>query len=364
MTKVLIDARGLGDASSFRGIGTYLRHTLEGLATKPGLSVSALALDGTSLPDGVRRVRLHRHAPGRFASFEHELLLPLDLLRSKADVVHSPAQDPPWRCRQPWVQTIHGVAPLVVEHEGFKVERRRLERQRSRLARADAVITVSRDCADQAIAWLGLEPAKMHVIHHGVDGAFHPRRDRPTTDPPYILYVGEFGPTKGYPEAFAVVGRLAEAGYPHRLRVAGRIAPWTADEVGALVAQAPRPDRIDLLDHVDHLGELPGELQGASSLIVTSRYESFCLPIAEAMACGTPVVAFANTAISEIVGNGGVLVPDGDVAALVANVRSLLDSGHQWQELSERALARATAFDWERSVDAHAEVLEAVARRC
>jgi glycosyltransferase involved in cell wall biosynthesis len=289
--------------------------------------------------------------------------LSLDLLRSDADVVHSPAQDPPWRCRQPWVQTIHGVVPLVVEHEGFKVERRRWERQRSRLARAAAVITVSRDCADQAIASLGLEPAKVHVIHHGVDRAFHPLSVRPSSDPPYLLYVGEFGPTKGYPEAFEVVGRLAEAGYPHRLRVAGRIAPWTADEVAELAARAPRPDRIDLLDHVDHLGELPGHLQGASALVVTSRYESFCLPSAEAMACGTPVVAFANTAISETVGTGGVLVSDGDVAAMVAAVRSLLDCRDHWCELSEGALGRAAAFDWERSVDAHAEVLEAVARR-
>jgi glycosyltransferase involved in cell wall biosynthesis len=362
MTKVLIDARGLTDASSYRGIGTYLRHLLAGLATRPELSVTALADDAAHLPMGVRRLRLHRHAPGRFASLEHELLLPLDLLRGEADVVHSPAQDPPSRCRRPWVQTIHGVVPLVVEHEGLKVERRRWERYRSRLAGAAAVITVSRHCADQSIATLGLEPTKVHVVHHGVDPAFRPVPTRSSPDPPYLLYVGEFGPTKGYPEAFEVIGRLAEAGYPHRLRVAGRIAPWVADDVAQLVARAPRPDVIDLLDHVDHLGELPGLFRGASALIVTSRYESFCLPSAEAMASGTPVVGFANTAITETIGHGGALVADGDVNAMVAAVRLLLDCSDRHQELAERSLDRAAAFDWKRSVDAHAEILRAVAR--
>jgi glycosyltransferase involved in cell wall biosynthesis len=177
---------------------------------------------------------------------------------------------------------------------------------------------------------------------------------------PYLLYVGEFGPTKGYAEAFEVIGRLAEAGFPRRLRVAGRVAPWVSDEVTQLVARAPRPDLIDLLGHVDHLRDLPSLYRGADAVIVTSRYESFCLPAAEAMASGTPVVAFANTAITETVADGGDLVPDGEVDSMVAALEALLECDRHRQELCERALDRGRAFDWDRSVDAHAEIFKSV----
>jgi glycosyltransferase involved in cell wall biosynthesis len=80
------------------------------------------------------------------------------------------------------------------------------------------------------------------------------------------------------------------------------------------------------------------------------------------MASGTPVVGFANTAITETIGHGGALVADGDVNAMVAAVRLLLDCSDRHQELAERSLDRAAAFDWKRSVDAHAEILRAVAR--
>lgn len=364
MPKVVIDARSLSDASSFRGIGTYVGHLLAGLATEPDLDVVALAHPGVSLPPGIGVRVVRRLAPGRWADREHDLLLPFDLARAGGDLVHSPAQDPPRRCRPPWVQTLHGVVPLAVAHPGLATERARWAARAPRLARAAAFIAVSRHCARQAGAALGLDPALVHVIPHGVGPAFSPISPigpgARAEGPPYLLYVGEVGPTKGYVEAFEVVGRLAEAGYPHHLRVAGRIAPWVRDLVVGLVASSPRPDRIDLLGHVEHTRKLADLYRGAAALILTSRWESFGLPAVEAMACGTPVVAFDNTALPEVIGSGGLLVPDGDVAAFTAAVRSVLDSPSHQAELAARGRERALAFDWKRCAGAHAEVYRSV----
>ena len=359
MTRIVVDGRGLADASAFRGIGTYLRGLLPPLAKEPGIDVTVLAPASTPVPPGAELRPVRRRAPGRFATAEHDLRLPGDLRRAAGDVVHSPALDPPRRCDRPWVQTLHDVIPLVLDAQALTVERRRWARYAPRFRAADAVIAVSKHCADQAVDVLGLDPNAVHVVHHGVDERFSPTGDRAEADPPYVLYVGEFDVRKGYEEAFAVIGHLAEAGLPHRLRVAGRIAPWVADEVDRLVRAAPRPDRIDLLGYVDH-DHLPALYRGADAAVVTSRYEGFGLPAAEAMACGAPVVSFANTSLIEVVGDGGELVADGDVVAFAEAVRSILTDDRRREEAVERSTTRGASFRWERSARAHAEIFRSV----
>jgi glycosyltransferase involved in cell wall biosynthesis len=363
--KVTIDATGLADDSAYRGIGTYLRHLLPELAADPDLSVTALAPAGADLPARVEEVRLRRIAPGRWRRSEHQLLLPFDLRRQRAEVFHSPALDPPARYSGPWVQTLHDVIPLVFDDPELAVERRRWRRHAGRLRRASAIIAVSQHTANVAVSTLGLDPARIEVVHHGVSPRFTPGErsargatDSPATDrPPYLLTVGEYSRRKGYPEAFAVAGALAELGYAHRLRVVGRIAPWVRPALDALVASAPVPDRIDLLGFVD---DVVGEYQRAEVLLMTSRYEGFGFPVLEAMACGTPVVAFANSSITEVVGEAGILVEDGDVPRMVSAVRSVCEDRQLWHELSRRGIERAAEFSWERSARAHADVY----RRC
>jgi glycosyltransferase involved in cell wall biosynthesis len=79
------------------------------------------------------------------------------------------------------------------------------------------------------------------------------------------------------------------------------------------------------------------------------------------MACATPVVAFANSAQIEVIADGGLLVPDGDIAAMAAAMRPLLDDVSVWQHWSDCARERAAMFDWNKAIDAHVEILTSVA---
>jgi glycosyltransferase involved in cell wall biosynthesis len=256
----------------------------------------------------------------------------------------------------PWVQTVHDLIPLGYDDAEFAIERRRWRRYGPRVGNAAAVVTPSRHSAEHVVDALGLDPERVHVIPHGVEPRFHPDAG---TDPPdaggrpYVLYVGAWGPHKGYAEAMEVVAGLADAGHPHRLVMAGPQDAWMRAQVQRVLDAARRPDLVEVVGFVD---DLPTLYRGATALLVTSGHEGFCLPALEAMACGAPVVAFTNSAIPEIIGDAGRLVPDGDVGALVRAVRGVLDDEMVRRLLVRRGLARATQFTWRRSAEAHAEV--------
>lgn len=362
MTSVLIDGRALGGDGVYRGSGRYLRGVLRHLAQCDDLQMKALVGDDALLPEGVTPIAVRRRAPGRYAHLEHDLLLPRDIKRHASDIFHAPAHDPPRRCDRPWVQTLHDAIPVILDEPTYAAGRRRWRRLGHRMQHAAAVLANSRHTAEEGVRVLGLDAARMHVALLGVDNQFEPPSDAAVRngDPPYVLLVAEYGPNKGYARAVAVVDGLVQMGLPHRLRVVGRLAPWVRPTVDALRNAAAHPDRIELLGWVPD-EELIRLYQGATALIVTSRAEGFCLPAAEAMASATPVVAFANSALTEVIAEGGKLVPDGDVDAFVAAVARLATDHRYFGEASERALLRSAAFDWASCAAVHADVYQMVA---
>ena len=359
-----MDASALSSVAAGSGIGTYVRNLLSGLVDLPdlGLTVNALITPEVALDDRIGRRPIHRRVRKRARGevIEHAMRLPLDVVRRRAsgEVFHSPGFHAPWGVRGPWVQTLHDVVPLVVDEPDVAALKERWGRFGPRYRTADAVIAISRHAADEGVRLLGLDPARLHVAHHGVDPRFRPD-DGPPAEPPYLLVVGEYSRRKGFPEAFAAIGALADAGYPHSLKVVGKIHDWGREELSARRAAAARPDRIELLGFVPDLAAV---YRRATALLMTSRYEGFGFPVVEAMACGLPVVSFANTALTEVVGDGGILVPDGDVAAMVKALRSLLDSPAAAGEWRQRGLARAADLTWAKSAAIHADVYRLVAR--
>lgn len=345
---VAVDATCLADGSQYRGIGTYLRNVLAGLEERDDVDVVALAGRGVDLPSTVSR-----GSPGPLRRWGKRRA------PRNAQVWWSPAQSPPRRSALPWVQTLHDLTPLVWDDPMLTKDRDRWQKVGPRLKDAAAVICPSHSAARQCRDLLGVSESRLHVIAHGVTGP-------PTTGSthrlesgrPYLLVVSAWGPHKGFADAFAVMDRLVEDGLPHQMVVVGLRDDWSAGNVRRLRDSAGHPDRIDIAGYVDDLAAV---YRGAGALLVTSRAEGFGLPVLEAMACGTPVVSYDNTALPEAVGDAGLLVGDGDTVAMAAAVRRMLDDDRLRRELIDRGRRRAAAHTWRRSVGAHVDVLREAA---
>lgn len=231
---------------------------------------------------------------------EHHAYLSLmnDLRHRDFDVVHNNALhylpvSMADALPMPMVTTLH-TPPFCWLESGVRVAR----------ARRSTFVAVSESIRR---AWSPITPVD-RVVMNGIDLARFVYRPRP--DPqPYLVWSGRIVPEKGLPFAISVAEQIGAD-----LRIAGPIMDpaYFAAEI------APRlTDRIRHVGHLDHL-ELASVIGGARAFLSTPCWEEpYGLVVAEALACGVPVAAFARGAIPEIVDSTcGVLAAPDDVASL------------------------------------------------
>lgn len=347
--RVVVDGWELLPPDERRGIGRYLENLLPELARLIEVLVVQRA-DEHDVPAGVQRRAVVRTAPRhrvRAAEVEHLVRLSRDLRRVEHDVLWSPGTLPVASPRAPWVQTLHDLAPLVMPG-AYGWDRRRWQALGRRVRRAATVVTPSRASADEGMRVLGLDPARIEVIPHGVPTGFGPDGPRAAGfDGTAVVTVTQADRRKGLAEVLEVSAGLQRRGVAHRLHVVGAVEP------------TPGPDGCAPVWH-GRVGELAPVLRAADVVVVTSRHEGFGFVPLEAMACGAPVVAFDAGAVGEVVGGGGVLVPDGDVATMVAEVAELLGDDAARRDLGAAAVRRAGDFTWTASAQAHRAVFDAV----
>jgi len=241
----------------------------------------------------------------------------------------------------PMVVTMHDVAPLQWPEDHLRTGLKHRLRYRA-VKRAAAVICPSRAAAGDVAEHLELDPGRVTVIGEAADERFVPVERRLDLPSPYVVYVGSLDdPRKDVPTL---------------------VANWTRPETLVLAGsgQAPEGDRVLSLGFVPD-EDLPALYSGAECLVTASRYEGFGLPALEALACGTPVVAYDAGAIPEVAGPGALLAPAGDSAALMAAVGRMCDEPELRAKLSEAGRRHAAGFSWRAAAEATWEVYESVA---
>ena len=272
-------------------------------------------------------VELAQGWPGPETLWE-QIGLPLRLTRVRPDVVHAPNCFLPLRRPCPGVVTIHDLAFEAFPDDFSRRTGAKFRSITPRAARsAERVITVSEFTKGDVCERYGVDPGKVKVVHNGPSLALGTLP--PPAGAPYILGVGDLRAKKNW-------GRLAQAwrasGVPHRLVIAGG-----GEDPGLAGVETPGylPD-----------AELDALMRGADLLVHPSLYEGFGLVVVEAMVRGIPVAAAQNTALPEAGGDAAVYFDPLDVDAMAAAIVEALDRRY---ELSERGLAHAAGFSWERA---------------
>ena len=270
--KVAYDSRAKADP---RGIGRYVRCTLEALR------------ETAAVGDEIRETNQPRGS----------------------DVYHSPWLDGvALRCPCASVVTLHDLVNLKRRSEylrnGMRFRLRYLAVQR-----ADRVIVPSNVVADDARERLDIDGERISVIPEAAAASMYPRgsdevaavRARYSLPEEYLLWVGGML----HPERRKRVADLAQAPRRMPLVLAGPTRPW-----------AHELPNVTLTDQVND-DELAAIYSGAHALVFPSDEEGFGLPVVEALACGTPVVACEARALREVLGPRATFVERGDMEGLL-----------------------------------------------
>lgn len=299
--------------------------------------------------------------------------LPADWLTGPIDLFHSPdfVLPPVGAARS--ILTVHDLAFLLYPECADARLRAYLEKTVPRsVQRADYVVADSENTRNDVICLLGVPPERVTVVPGGVDPAFKPVTDPARLaafrqsiglddDTPYILFIGVIEPRKnlmGLIEAFDIL--KSRRPLPHKLVVAGRRG-WLSD------ATMERAERSLYRNEIIFPGFIPeGEIatlySAAESFAFPSHYEGFGLPVLEAMACGTPVVASRASSLPEIVGDAGMQVDPDDAERLASALELLALNPEMRADFRERGLARAAQFTWDAAANVMLEVYRKVGR--
>lgn len=297
------------------GVGRYVAALLDALATPPaddGLDLRATAFTvrglgglAAALPPGVRAVG--RPAPARLLrrSWARGGPPPVEWLCGRVDVFHATNFVLPPRRRAAGVLTVHDLGFLRVPETLAAANLVYRDLVPRGVREAAVTLTPTETVRQEVIAEFGVDPGRVVVTPLGVDETWFARPDEDGQaggaeveallgGPPYVLFVGTVEPRKGLPTLLSAMRRCRPGSAP-RLVLAGP-AGWgpELDTAGAGLDVVRTGFLTD--------PRLRRLVAGAAAVALPSRYEGFGLPVLEALAAGTPVLASDLPVLREVGG--------------------------------------------------------------
>jgi len=296
-----------------------------------------------------------------------QIKIPLEAARDKVDVIfHTKFTVPLWSCHKT-VMTLHG-AGWFVHPELFRKSSVLYQRYIMPLycRKAAAIISNSQLTTNDFVEILGINPKTIRTIHLAADDRFQPLNDSARIEASkkkynlperFILSVIKYDPRKNFRnliEAF----RMCHSRTPCKLVVVGIGCEKYREEY--------RLKEIGLDDDVSFLGwveqeELVSLYNLGEFLFFPSVYETFGIPVCEAIACGCPVVVAKTGSLPEIAGDAGILVNPMKPAEMAEALYSLWTDDTLRATYAEKAYARSKTFSWSKNARETLAVLESVA---
>lgn len=295
----------------------------------------------------------------------HQLILPDILRKLQPDVLHVPAFAAPIGWHGPLVLTIHDLAFLKVPDQSSLYARlywQYLLHESSR--RAQRIIAISEQTRDELISYWAIAPERIRLVHNALRpslvktdlSADEVQMVRQQYGARYLLHPGRIMPRKNIEKLVEAFELLAARFDDVHLVLTGG-AGYGSKDVVQQIARSPYRARIHQLGWVsDH--ELGVLYAGASVLVFPSKHEGFGLPIIEAMACGTPVVASPEAASLEIAGEAVIRADCSSASTLAEAIVPVLTDETLRADLIQRGRVQVQAFTIEECAKATIRVYQ------
>jgi glycosyltransferase involved in cell wall biosynthesis len=297
-----------------------------------------------------------------------QIEVPKLVRRHGIDVLYNPKYSIPLSAPCPSAWVCHGLDWYVMPWASRRIDRISHKYLVPRYAKkAAAIIAVSEITREHILKYLPVPPEKVHTIYSGVDDGFRAVPDdavcasvraRYALPERFVLYSGAIYPPKNFTrlvQAYAKVG--PELGVS--LVVAGGENRFLSEH------ELKVPEQLGLGRWVHWLGWvepalLPSLYHLALGLLLPSLFESYGLPIAEAMAVGCPVLTANRYGTKEIAGDAALLVNPESVEDIAGGIRRLIEDESLRQRLVVAGRERMREMTWERCARQTLSVLETI----
>ena len=310
-----------------------------------------------------------RVLPGRDIVWK-QIRLPAALKQDRVAVFHSLTSTIPFRrpCRTvvTFCDLFHEVHPEFVPPKA----RRKMNWAFAHAARhADRVIAISENTKRDIIHYYGTPEQMISVIYPGVN-PFYRRLEQTKENEavlagygvtkPFLLHVGGMTENRNITGMLDALTLLKKDNVRPQLVLVGR--PFWGFDLEALIQSQGLTDAVVHIDYAsnEHLRIL---YNAAEVLLLPSFFEGFGIPVLEAMACGTPVVASSTSALPEAVGNAGLLVDPREPATIADAVRQISNNATLKEDLIAKGIKRAERFTWRSTAEQTLKVYHSLADR-
>lgn len=174
----------------------------------------------------------------------------------------------------------------------------------------------------------------------------------------YLLFVGRVVAQKDVLGAIELFARVRERRPQLKLWVVGdrSASPHYQQQIGNRLGQLGIERHVGFTGRLSDPGLLKPFFRHARLLLMPSRWESFCVPVVEAMGFGVPTVTSERTCVAETVGGTGLVVDRSDPDGAAVKVGALLDDTERYRELRRRCLLRSAVFTEDAMVERLAKV--------
>jgi glycosyltransferase involved in cell wall biosynthesis len=355
------------------GIGRYTRETLYATArARPDWEFVAVSFAGG---EGTARLRAsigempsnieHRHikVPGaRFLrrGISSAPIPMLEAITGKVDAFVDSEWFHPKQASGKRVSIVYDLGPLLhPEWVDEQTRRFHLRTIDSLKRRADRIVCISEATAGDVVRELGVERERISIVYPGVDEAFFDAKPSPPAilgGAPYVLAVGTLNERKNLGVLIDAFAELAKREREVRLVIVGS-PDRDAERIRQRIHEQGIESRTVLLGFASD-AELPGIVAGASLLVFPSLFEGYGMPVTEAMAGGTPVIASSDPSIDEAAGGTAMRFDPRDAHALADALGKVLRSEGERRRLTAAGRAFAETRRWGASGLAFAEALE------